>query len=57
VSDYEAAQWAAKRLAGVKSSGLSILLAAGGDVNAPLGEVGFLFRNHRAEIAVEAPLN
>jgi hypothetical protein len=52
----EAAPKAAKRSAGVYGSGLSILLAAGGDSYAPVGEGGFDLRNHRTEVAVETPL-
>jgi len=47
---------AAKRSAGADGSGLSILLAAGGDAYAPLGEGGFDLRNHRTEVPVETPL-
>jgi len=47
---------AAERLAGVRPPAFQFLLAAGGDLNAPLGEGSVHYWNYRAEVAVETPL-
>jgi len=53
VSESSAAQWAVKRSAGDDVPGLSILLAAGGDVNAPRTEGSLVYRDCRRQAAMD----
>jgi hypothetical protein len=53
VSESGAARRAAKRSAGDSVPGLSILLTAGGDVNAPRTEGSLDYRDYRRQAALD----